>query len=228
MNHRVLLTPCTVSVQHLAHKSLWGLAVVPRVLQSDGTFFPNWNTEGDALANILSYRAHQELLHRVQSFRLPQYVQSHNSLLLLTVESRLMPPHPHLLLQVLPIRLQALLMVLVSLQPVLATAQRVPATARPVLHTARPVHLIPPPRRHLARLLVSRLLARYTVQQVPRTPLRLPTITLKPLANNKALRAQSTALPVQWATHPRVLNLPLDQTQGPLVHHQVLRNGRLL
>ena len=228
MNHRVLLTPCTVSVQHLAHKSLWGLAVVPRVLQSDGTFFPNWNTEGDALANILSYRAHQELLHRVQSFRLPQYVQSHNSLLLLTVESRLMPPHPHLLLQVLPIRLQALLMVLVSLQPVLATAQRVPATARPVLHTARPVHLIPPPRRHLARLLVSRLLARYTVQQVPRTPLRLPTTTLKPLANNKALRAQSTALPVQWATHPRVLNLPLDQTQGPLVHHQVLRNGRLL
>lgn len=139
-----------------------------------------------------------------------------------------MPPHPRLLLQVLLIHLQALLMVLVSLRPVLATAQRVRVTARPVPHIARQVHLIPPLRRHLARLLVSRPLAQYTAQQVPRTLLRVPTTTLKLLASNKALQARFTALPVQWDTHRRVLNSPLDQIQGPSVHLQVHRNGRLL
>ena len=168
-------------------------------------------------------------MHPVRSFRLPQYVSiAHFSLLLLTIQSRLMPPHPHLHLQVLPTHLQALLMVLVSLRPVLATAQRVPATARPVPHIARQVHLIPPLRRHLARLLVSRPLAQYTAQRVPRTLLRVPTTILKPLANNKALRARFTALPVQWATRLRVLNSPPDQIQDPSVHLQVHRNGRLL
>ena len=31
------LTPRTVSVQHFANKPFWGLAVVPGILQSDGT-----------------------------------------------------------------------------------------------------------------------------------------------------------------------------------------------
>ena len=139
-----------------------------------------------------------------------------------------MPPHPRLLPQVLRIHLQVLLMVLVFLRPVPATAQLVPATARPVPHTARQVHHIPRLRRHLVRLLVSRPQAQYTARPVPHTPLRVLITILKPPASNKALRARSTALLVQWATHPRVLNLPLDQIQGPSVHLQVHRSGRLL
>ncbi len=139
-----------------------------------------------------------------------------------------MPPHPRLLLQVLRIHLQVLLMALAFRRPVPATARLVPHTAQPVPHTARQVHHIPPLHRRLARLLASHPPAQYTARQVPHTPLRVPTTILKLPASNKALRARFTALLVQWATHLRVLNSPLGQIQGPLVHLQVHRNGRLL
>lgn len=180
-------------------------------------------------ANMPPSRAHQGLLRPVQSSPLPLYVSIvQNSLFLLTIESRLMPPHPHSLPQALRTHLQALLMVLVSLRPVPATAQRVPAIVRPVPHTARPVHHIPPLRQRSARRLVSRPPAQCTVRQVPHTPLRVPTTILKPPASNKALRAQFIAPLVRWVTHLRVLNSPLDRTQGPSVHLQVHQNGRPL
>lgn len=169
------------------------------------------------------------LLHPVQSSHPPPYVhQFLTSLLLLIIQSRLMPPHPHLLLQVLHTHLPALLMVSASPRPVPPTAQRVPAIARPVPHTAQQAHHTPPLHQHLVRLLVSRLQAQSTARQVHHTLLRVPTTALKPLESNKVLRAQFIALLVQWDTHLRVLNSPLDQIQGPLVHLQVLRNGRLL
>ena len=132
-----------------------------------------------------------------------------------------MPPPPHLLPQVLHIRLPALLMVLVSLQRVLATV-------RPVPHTARQVHRIPRLRRHSARLLVSRPLAQYTARQVHHTLLRVPITIPKPLASNKVLRVRFTALLVRWAIHLRVLNSRLGQIPGPSVRLQAHRNGHLL
>ena len=40
MDDLSLLIPCIVSIQYLANKPFWGLAVVPGILQSDGKF-PN-------------------------------------------------------------------------------------------------------------------------------------------------------------------------------------------
>ena len=139
-----------------------------------------------------------------------------------------MPPHPHLLPQVLHIRLPALLMVLVSLRPVLVIAQRVLATARPVPHTARQVRHIPPLRQHSARLLVFRPLALYTARQVHHTPLRVPTTIPKSLASNKVLRVRSTVPLVRWAIHLRALNSRLGQIRGPSVRLQAHPNGHLL
>ena len=139
-----------------------------------------------------------------------------------------MPPHPRLLPQALHIHLPALPMVLVSLRLVPAIARRVQAIARRVPRTAQPVHHIPPLRQRLARLPVSRPPAQYTARQVHHTPLRAPTTILKPPASSKVLRARCTALLVQWATHLRVLNSPLDQTQGPSVRLRVHQSGRLL
>ena len=168
-------------------------------------------------------------MHPVRNSHLPRYVyRLHISLLLLTIHSRLMPPHPHLLPQAQRIHLPALLMVLVSLRPVLATAQRVLATARPVPHIVRQVHHIPPPRRHSAKLLVSRRPAPYTARQVHHTPLRVPTTILKPPASSKVLRARFTALLVRWATHLPVLSSPLDRIRGPSVRLQVHQSGPLL
>ena len=139
-----------------------------------------------------------------------------------------MQPRPHLLPQVLHIHPPVRLMALVFPQLAPAIARRVLATARRVPHTAPQVHHIPPLRRHLARLLVSRPLVQCIARQVHHTPLRVPTTTLKPLASNKALRVRFIALLVRWATHPQVLNTPLDRTPGLSVRPQAHQSGRLL